>query len=354
MARTGIVVDPRYFEHRSAHPHPENPDRLLAAIQRLQSSGLAARAVTVPPRPATPDEILLNHAEGLLARIEDTSHRAFDQIDPDTYTCARSYEVALLAAGGLLELVDRVMGGELDNGFALVRPPGHHAETARAMGFCLFNNVAIASAHARAKHGLTRVLTIDWDVHHGNGTQSSFWRSPEVLYFSSHRYPFYPGTGAAGEVGEGDGRGFTVNVPMRGGMGDGEIVTAFQRVLVPVADEYEPELVLVSAGFDAHRLDPLGGLDVTEEGFAALARIVRGIADRHAGGRLVLALEGGYSYEGLAVSVEAVTRVLMEDPAPAAAAGSGRSSGLIAETPLGIELADAVRRAQRDYWKALQ
>jgi acetoin utilization deacetylase AcuC-like enzyme len=204
------------------------------------------------------------------------------------------------------------------------------------------------------KHGLRRVLAIDWDVHHGNGTQASFWRTPEVLYFSSHRYPFYPGTGDLREVGEGDGRGFTVNVPLRGGMGDGEIVPAFRRVLVPVADEYEPELVLVSAGFDAHRLDPLGGLDVTEEGFVALARIVREIARRHAGGRLVLALEGGYSYEGLASSVEAVTRVLMEDPVPPGSGDAARPPGLIAETPLGIELADAVRRAQRDYWKALQ
>jgi len=348
MARTGIVLDPRYLEHRPAHPHPENPDRLAAVTRRLEASGLAARAVAVSPRAATPDEILLNHQEGLLARIEKTSHRAADQIDPDTYTCARSYDIACLAVGGLLELLDRGMRGEIDNGFALVRPPGHHAEAARAMGFCLFNNVAIAAAVARVKYGLTRVLTIDWDVHHGNGTQASFWRSPEVLYFSSHRYPFYPGTGDVREAGEGDGTGFTVNVPMRRGMGDGEIVAAFRRILVPVADEYEPELVLVSAGFDAHRLDPLGGLEVTTEGFAELARIVRGIAERHAGGRLLLALEGGYSYEGLAESVEAVTRVLMEEPSPPSA------SGLIAETPLGREVVDTVRRAQRDYWKALQ
>ncbi len=348
MARTGIVLDPRFLDHRPTHPHPENPDRLAAVTRRLQASGLLARAILVQPRPATIAEILLNHHEGLLARIEKTSHHASDQIDADTYTCARSYEIALLAAGGVLELLDRVMGGDLDNGFALVRPPGHHAEAARAMGFCLFNNVAIAATYARVKHGLTRVLAIDWDVHHGNGTQGSFWRTPEVLYFSSHRYPFYPGTGDVRETGEGDGRGFTVNVPMRGGMGDGEIVAAFRRILVPVADAYEPELVLVSAGFDAHRLDPLGGLGVTAEGFAELARIVRGIADRHAGGRLVLALEGGYSYEGLAESVEAVTGVLMEDPAPA------RGPGGVADTPLGIELAEYVRRAQRDYWKALR
>ena len=349
MARTGIVLDPRYLEHRPSHPHPENPDRLAAVTNRLRASGLLSRAIGVPPRPATPDEILLNHGEGLFARIEKTSRQAHDQIDPDTYTCARSFETALLAAGGCLELVDRVMRGELDNGFALVRPPGHHAERSRAMGFCLFNNVAIAAAYARLRHGLSRVLAIDWDVHHGNGTQASFWRSPEVLYFSSHRYPFYPGTGDVREVGEGDGRGFTVNVPMRGGMGDGEIVAAFRRILVPVADEYRPELILVSAGFDAHRLDPLGGLGVSTEGFAELARIVRGIADRHAGGRLVLALVGGYSYEGLAESVEAVTRALMEDRA----AGAGPSAPIV-ETPLGIDLADTVRRAQRDYWKALQ
>jgi acetoin utilization deacetylase AcuC-like enzyme len=347
MARTGIVLDPRYLEHRPPRPHPENPDRLRAVHKRLSKSGLIDRAVLVTPRSATPEEILLNHHEPLLSRIEKTSQRSVDQIDPDTYTCARSYETALLAAGGVLEAIDRVQRGDLSNAFALVRPPGHHAEAARAMGFCLFNNVAIGAAYARRKYELGRIAAIDWDVHHGNGTQHSFYRTPEILYYSTHRYPFYPGTGAVEEVGEGDGRGFTINVPMRGGMGDGEIVTAFRRTLVPVLEEYEPELVLVSAGFDAHLLDPLGGMRVSAEGFGELARIVRAIAERYAGGRLVLALEGGYSEEGLAESVEAVTRVLLADEA------TSRKAPPIHETPVGHDLAAYVRGALRDYWKAL-
>jgi len=330
MAGTGVVLDPRYLEHRPPYAHPENPGRLEAVHAGLEAAGLLERARRVPPRAAAPDEILLNHEERLLERIEETASRGATQIDPDTYTSARSYETALLAAGGVLALVDRVQSGELENGFALVRPPGHHAEAGRAMGFCLFNNVAIAAAYARKKYGLERVLVIDWDVHHGNGTQASFYATPETLYFSSHRYPFYPGTGAVDEIGEGEGKGYTVNVPMRGGMGDGEIVPAFQRLLLPIAEQYSPQLVLVSAGFDAHRLDPLGGMQVSAEGFAALARIVKTIALGSAGGKLVLALEGGYSEEGLSESVQAVMSVLLDeaDAAPPA------------ETPLGHELAD--------------
>jgi acetoin utilization deacetylase AcuC-like enzyme len=350
MRKSGLVVDPRYLEHRPPYPHPENPDRLEAVHARLREKGVLERAILVPPRPATDEEILLNHDERLLDQIRRTAGAEAGQLDPDTYTCARSNEIARLAAGGVLELVDRVQRGDLDNGFALVRPPGHHAEASRAMGFCLFNNIAIAAAYARKKHGIERVLAVDWDVHHGNGTQASFYTSPEMLYFSSHRYPFYPGTGGMDEVGAGEGRGFTVNVPMRAGMGDDEIVEAFRRVLVPVAEEYEPQLILVSAGFDAHRLDPLGGMRVTGAGFAALARIVKGAAEASCGGRLVLALEGGYSEEGLAESIEAVMEVLLEGRD----AGTGAEGPAMTETPLGRELADAVCLAQRGYWKALR
>ena len=217
------------------------------------------------------------------------------------------------------------------------------------MGFCLFNNLAIAAAYAKKKHGLSRVLVIDWDVHHGNGTQASFYNSPETLYFSSHRYPFYPGTGAVDEVGEGEGRGYTINVPLQGGMGDGEIVAAFRRLLLPIVDAYEPELVLVSAGFDAHRLDPLGGMQVTTEGFGELARIVMEAAAGSAQGKLVLALEGGYSEEGLANSIEVVMEVLLGDREAREAKDASAGS----ETPLGRELCEYVRRTQRTYWKSL-
>ncbi len=349
MGRTGVVLDPRYLEHRPPYAHPENPERLEAVHVRLRQSGILNRSVVTPPRAATPEEILLNHEEQLIERIERTSSRESTQIDPDTYACARSYEIAALAAGGVLALVDKVQSGDLDNGFALVRPPGHHAEAARAMGFCLFNNLAIAAAYAKKKHGLSRVLAIDWDVHHGNGTQASFYTSPETLYFSSHRYPFYPGTGAVDEVGEGEGRGYTINVPLRGGMGDGEIVAAFRRLLLPVVDAYEPELVLVSAGFDAHRLDPLGGMQVTTEGFGELARLVKEAAAGSAEGKLVLALEGGYSEEGLAESIEAVMEVLLGDREVRTA----KDTPAVSETPPGMELCDYVRRTQRTYWKSL-
>ncbi len=349
MAGTGIVLDPRYLEHRPPHAHPENPERLGAVHAGLEAAGLLGRARRIPPRAATPEEILLNHGEQLLESVKQTATRNTTQIDPDTYACARSYETALLAAGGVLELVDRVQAGELDNGFALVRPPGHHAEAARSMGFCLFNNVAIAAAYAKKKYGIERVLAIDWDVHHGNGTQASFYTTSETLYFSSHRYPFYPGTGAVEEVGRGEGRGYTINIPMSGGMGDGEIVPAFRRLLEPIAERYAPQIVLVSAGFDAHELDPLGGMSVTTEGFAALARIVKGVARESAGGKLVLALEGGYSQEGLAESVAAVMEVLLEDDGSPA----GGADPTPAESPIGRELVEYVRKTQRKYWKSL-
>jgi acetoin utilization deacetylase AcuC-like enzyme len=230
----------------------------------------------------------------------------------DTSTCAKSYEAALWAAGGLLELIKAVMEKRLDNGFALVRPPGHHAERDRAMGFCLFNNVAIGARYALRKYSLQRILIVDWDVHHGNGTQNSFYEDPQVLYFSTHRYGFfYPGTGGAKEVGKGRGEGFNVNVPLSTGVGDAEYGNIFEKFLKPIALEYQPQLLLVSAGFDTHHDDPLGGMEVTEKGFARMTQVLMEIAELTAQEKLVITLEGGYDVHGESRSVKAVLKELL-------------------------------------------
>jgi acetoin utilization deacetylase AcuC-like enzyme len=275
-------------------------------------------------RRATPDEILLVHTPGHIDTIASTAERPATMLDPDTFTSAGSFDTALYAAGGVLDLVDRVLAGEIDNAFAAVRPPGHHAESHRAMGFCLFNNIAVAAAYALARHGLERVMVIDWDVHHGNGTQEIFWNDPRVLFVSLHQYPFYPGTGAVDDIGGSDARGRSVNIPMTAGFGDVEWTAAFRRVVAPVGHAFAPQLVMVSAGFDAHAADPLAGMRVTEAGFAAMADEALAIAREHAGGRLVAVLEGGYDLAALEASVEAVLRRMTRphpvEPKPAEAA----------------------------------
>jgi acetoin utilization deacetylase AcuC-like enzyme len=231
---------------------------------------------------------------------------------PDTPVCESSYEVALMAAGGVLAAVDAVMAGKVRNAFCAVRPPGHHATRNKAMGFCLLNNVAIAARYVQKKYKLPKVLIVDWDVHHGNGTQDIFYEDPSVLYFSVHQYPFYPGSGRADERGAGQGTGRTLNVPLSAGSGDAELERAFLEKLLPAARQFQPNFVLVSAGFDAHEDDPLGGLRVTTEQFKRLTEIVRQIAAEHSRGRLVSVLEGGYDLEGLAASVETHVRALRQ------------------------------------------
>jgi acetoin utilization deacetylase AcuC-like enzyme len=247
----------------------------------------------------------------------------------------------LIAAGAAIEAVDAVCTGTAANAFALVRPPGHHAVPNRAMGFCLFNNVAIAAAHARAARDMQRVLVVDWDVHHGNGTEATFYGSRDVLFFSTHQFPFYPGTGDLRACGAGTGEGYTVNVPFAGGANDGDYALVFRDLLGPIAEQYQPDLVLVSAGFDAHRSDPLGGMRLTEEGFANLCAEVKAIADKFAGGRLVLVLEGGYDLAGLARSVQACVEVM---------AGSAPPPNRIETTAQGEVDVRAAIAQQRTYW----
>jgi len=226
----------------------------------------------------------------------------------DTPVCPRTYDVACLAAGGVLAAADAVMAGTVHNALCLVRPPGHHARPGNGMGFCVFNNVAVAARYLQKRHGLARILIVDWDVHHGNGTQDAFYDDPSVFYFSTHRYPFYPGTGTEAEVGVGEGRGTTLNVPLPPGAVGDDVVAAFQDTLVPAAEKFQPQFVLASMGFDAHRDDPLGGMRLDDADYGVVAGIVRGIAEAQCGGRLVAVLEGGYNLEAQARSVAEVVR----------------------------------------------
>ncbi len=253
-----IVRDPLYLQHSGGPGHPERPERLQAINALLETFPLRDRIEDVAARPARLEELLRVHEEGYIRRIAGTQGQELTMLDADTGATAASYAAALQAAGGTIEAVRSVLEGG-HSAFAFVRPPGHHAEAGRAMGFCLFNNVAVAACQALEVHGLERVLILDWDIHHGNGTMHSFYDSRQVLYFSVHQYPHYPGTGGIDDTGVEEGQGYTVNVPLPGGQGDAEYMRIFRRVFLPIAREYRPDLILVSAGFDAHR-DDLEGI----------------------------------------------------------------------------------------------
>lgn len=309
-----VLEDPRFREHVGPDGHPERPERLAAV-----GAAIAARReplARITPRRADDEELLRVHAPAHLARLRAAAERAPLHLDSDTYLGPRSVEVAELAAGGLVDLCRAVVRREAQTGFAAVRPPGHHAEAGRAMGFCLLNNVAIAARALQAEEGVERLLILDWDVHHGNGTQHSFEDDPSVLYVSTHQFPYYPGTGDFGEVGVGRGVGATLNVPMPAGCGDAEYVGALQRLFVPAARAFRPDAILVSCGFDAHREDPLASMEVSGAGFLAMASIVRATADALCGGRLIYALEGGYAARSLAEGTAAVLEATLCEHVP--------------------------------------
>jgi len=328
MVRVGLYDDPLFREHDAGAGHPERPERLDAVRRGLAEAGLEARLRLLSPRPVTVDELVRVHSPQHVAIVAATAGRTM-RFDPDTRASPRSYEAALLAVGAVVDAVDRVLDSDLDRAFCAVRPPGHHAEADRALGFCLFNNVAVAAAHALAR-GLERVLVIDPDVHHGNGTQAIFEDDPRVLYMSSHEFPFYPGTGSLAQVGKGRGRGFSVNLPMPAACGDAEYVRVYREIVEPVGIAFDPQLVLISQGFDPHHDDPLAGMNVTAAGFASVMGSCLRTAQGAAQGRAVIALEGGYELDGIAKSSAAIVRVLLgEAPAEMPREGSEAADELV-------------------------
>lgn len=308
--KTGLIYDPIYLKHDTG-AHPERAARLTAVMAHLEKTGMLTKVEVIRPRPATVAEVALVHDEDYIRSVEAKAKAGGGWLDMDTYLSPASYEVALYAAGGVITGVEKVMEGSLNSAFALVRPPGHHAGVSRAAGFCIFNNVAIAARYALKKYRLERVAIVDFDVHHGNGTQDIFYREPAVLYFSTHQYPFYPGTGRVDEVGEGTGRGHIVNMPLPAMSGDEAFLRAYNEVFVPVASIFKPELVLASAGYDAHWADDISMAQLSVGGYAQIVGMIKKVAEESCQGRTVFALEGGYNTESLSACIKATLEVLL-------------------------------------------
>ena len=308
-----LVTSDRFADHLMPPGHPERVER-AETMQVVASEWRQRGGQVVEPQPASDEQLARIHTRDYINLIRETAGRAV-ALDPDTVTSPDSYEVARLAAGAACNGVDLAMAGAGARALAMVRPPGHHAERNRAMGFCLFNNVAVAAAHARAS-GAGRVAIVDYDVHHGNGTQWSFYDDPSVLFISSHQYPYYPGTGAAGDVGKDRGVGFTVNLPLDAGANDADYELVYRRVAVPILRQFKPDLILISAGFDAHERDPLAGMRLTTNGFGVLTTMIAAVADEVSGGRVVAVTEGGYDLAALADSLRTVIRVFARESKP--------------------------------------
>ena len=302
MNKTGYIYHPLYLEHETGQ-HPENSGRLQAINARLKGSPIESQIRHHVPRPATVEEIAANHENGYIGSVEKACGTGVDHLDMDTAISAKSYESALLSAGAGLTSVDLVVDGNCDNVFCAVRPPGHHAENDHSMGFCLFNNVAVAARYAQRAKKLERVFIFDWDVHHGNGTQHSFYSDPTIYYASTHQYPFYPGTGDANETGTGDGLGTTLNFPMRAFSGDDDYLDIVENKLIPEIQKFKPDLIILSSGFDAHEDDPLAQIQLSTQAYGAMTALMLRAAQDVCQGRLISMLEGGYNYEALADSV---------------------------------------------------
>ena len=310
---TALLADPIFREHLAGREHPERPERFDAVVRGLRQAGLIERLARVDPRAATEEELLLCHTpEYLRTAKQDVLSGRGSLSTGDTDITPNSWDVAAQAVGGVLNAVDAVAAGTVRNAFCAVRPPGHHASAGRGMGFCFFNNAALAARYAQRRHGLERVLIVDWDVHHGNGTENIFCSDPTVFFFSTHQWPLYPGTGRADETGTGAGVGTTMNFPFPAGSGRKEILGAVENSLAPAAERFRPDLVVISAGFDSRLGDPLGRFTLTDRDFADLTRAAMEIAARHAGGRVVSVLEGGYNLDGLASAAAAHVEALSE------------------------------------------
>jgi acetoin utilization deacetylase AcuC-like enzyme len=347
MRKTGLVYDPIFMEHNTG-AHPENAMRLQYILEALEHYGLKEKLVHIDPIEATMEQLARFHPEWYIDKVATFADCGGGNMDPDTVVSKKSYEAAVKAAGGVITAIDHVMDGKVDTAFALVRPPGHHAVADGAMGFCLFNNVVVGAMHAKAKYGLERILIIDWDVHHGNGTNDAFYNDNSVLYFSTHQQGNYPGTGRISEVGKGKGEGFTINVPLSRGTGDSGFYYVFSQLLAPVARQYKPQLIIISAGFDAHYSDPLASLGLTCRGYTQMAEVVKKVADEVCEGRIVSALEGGYNLGAIGHAVSAVINVFgefgikVDDP--------NQSPGEFTSPTMRLTI-DEVIKVQKKYWE---
>ena len=312
--RTGLLLDDVYRGHDTGAGHPECAARCVAVMELLHKRGITDEAITLEQRPAEADEILYCHTKDYFETARrDVGSGAHELSTGDTQVSPKSFDVALRAVGGVLNAVDAVMTGKVANAFCVVRPPGHHARPAQGMGFCLFNNIAIGARHAQKKHGAQKVMIVDWDVHHGNGTQDIFYQDGSVLFFSTHQSPWYPYTGHAEETGDGKGRGCIINSPLAAGSGIKEIAAAFLDRLIPAAQKFKPDLVMISAGFDSRKDDPLGKFTLADDDFITLTKLLMKFAEENCGRRIVSVMEGGYNLAGLASASAAHVRTLMGD-----------------------------------------
>ena len=302
MNKTGFISHPQFLKH-DTEPHPENPGRLEAIQTKIESSKIYPHLILPEPRHATDDDLISNHNASHVNHVRNSCHNGLKNLDGDTVICHDSWDAAIMSVGAGLTAIDQIMSGQLNNAFTAVRPPGHHAEKDRAMGFCLFNNVAIAAKYAIKKYRLNRICIFDWDVHHGNGTQNSFYSNPSVHYSSIHQYPFYPGTGHKEDTGTGDGLGSTLNFPLDAFSGDQIYLDIIENKLAPVMQSFKPDLIIISAGFDAHEDDPLAQMRVSSDCYGKMTAMILKIAEDVCDGRLLSMLEGGYNHQALADSV---------------------------------------------------
>ena len=341
---TGFVYHADYLRHNTGY-HPESADRLISIMGKLEERGITKKTERVLPAKASQAQIEYVHTDAYVKKVEAICNRGGGMLDPDTPLCNDTCDIALLAAGGVIKAVDEVMdeSNALKHIFALVRPPGHHATPNRGMGFCIFNNVAIAAEHLKNEYGVKRILIVDWDVHHGNGTQDTFFDDPSVLYFSTHQYPHYPGTGWIVEVGKGEGAGFTVNVPLPAGTDDAGYLYALNNILVPITMEFRPEFVLVSAGFDAHTTDPLASMYVTSSGYGLFTEMIMAIAKKNCGGGVVMTLEGGYNLDAIAESTISVFNSLISDNGELKESTSSTREAV-------TKRVEEIKKVQREYW----
>jgi len=354
MTKTAIMKNDLFLEHDAGFSHIESPDRLTAIYHGLSEFGKLDNLVFPDFAPAKRDHLRLVHTDSHIDLIAATADRGFVSLDPDTSASSRSYDAALLAVGAVIAGTEMIIDGRADNVFALVRPPGHHAEPDRPMGFCLFNNIAVAAAYATSEMGLQRVMVVDWDLHHGNGTQHAFYDRDDILYFSTHLYPYYPGSGALQETGSGRGEGYTVNIPLSGGQNDLSYAAIFNEVVAPVARRYKPEMIMVSAGYDICVGDPLGAMAVTSAGFAYMTRVLKQLAEELCGGRLLLTLEGGYNLTGLRDGVLATIGALADTHLlPEISTSSDRLSKAAFGQPgsLDQDALEVIRKAHGDRWQ---